>query len=744
MESNLYGVHDQEGAHLVPAGGYCVALVALSENAGGVNYTAIRDDIHWLVRVNWGYGTTGTIPLARLFTNYLAALANLVMHSKGIHGIIIGNEPNHPQERPDNQPISVDDYTTLYGMAYATIKRLAPGIKVGPAAVAPYRIDNGQRWNDYLHEMLSKIECDFVTVHAYPRSSNPSDVSNPNIRMDGPLQGQYAGFLTYEDALMAIPSDKKHLPVHITETNPLLENGWEDANTGVVKAIYREINDWNRTNPAPLVHSVSLYRYPKYDKWYIEGKNGVIQDFKEAVLLGYKSPNVEETKVDLPIVKDEPPPKPASPAEIDPRATARGVKIEPAPPGEAWRIVKVQWFDRQEVLGVGPDHHLLFDTLDEQGNRVTGVSIVVTWPTGAERVTSEAKPGERFSANFPMSPGQRAFSATVVNAMPSDRITGVGMGQDTEQGFNPGIHTSTFVVFQRLKRGVVAVPEPQKPPQKVEIGALFTPVQRPQLPIISQGFGENAADYSRFGLKGHNGIDFAVPVGSAVYAVDNGKVIERGDDPSGYGLYLKIRHEWGESLYAHLDSRIVAVDQVVSVGQKIGLSGNTGNTTGPHLHFGIRINPYNRADGFQGYSDPEPYLFPVRRETKDSVIEIVRDAAEEFGLDPNLMWSLAWAESSFNPKVNKDGLFQISDAVWQDYGGSGNKLNARDNARVASNFMKVLLNYYHGDIWKALYAYNWGIGNVDSGATPPQITQTYANKVIHGRDLLLAMEVNNA
>lgn len=132
---------------------------------------------------------------------------------------------------------------------------------------------------------------------------------------------------------------------------------------------------------------------------------------------------------------------------------------------------------------------------------------------------------------------------------------------------------------------------------------------------ISQLWGENRAYYSQFTydgvpLRGHNGIDFLTPVGTPVLAVAPGLVIMAGVEPQGFGLYILLEHTWGQSIYAHLERADVAVGQSVARGQQIGLSGNSGRSTGPHLHFAIRINPYDRADGWGGYSDPLPYWDP--------------------------------------------------------------------------------------------------------------------------------------
>lgn len=125
---------------------------------------------------------------------------------------------------------------------------------------------------------------------------------------------------------------------------------------------------------------------------------------------------------------------------------------------------------------------------------------------------------------------------------------------------------------------------------------------------ITQNYGENPADYARFGLKGHNGIDFACPLGTRILAADNGVVRESLNDPTGFGLYVKLAHAWGETIYAHFREQVVTAGQLVTTGQLLGYSDSTGNSTGNHLHFGLRKHPYIRTDGWQGYSDPSVYL----------------------------------------------------------------------------------------------------------------------------------------
>lgn len=108
--------------------------------------------------------------------------------------------------------------------------------------------------------------------------------------------------------------------------------------------------------------------------------------------------------------------------------------------------------------------------------------------------------------------------------------------------------------------------------------------------IITSNFGR------RWG-RNHNGIDIKAYLGDTIYAAFGGKVRVVKNDPRGYGNVIVIRHWNGlETVYGHLSKQIVKPNEIVKVGQPIGLAGNTGRSTGTHLHFetrfcGIPINP---------------------------------------------------------------------------------------------------------------------------------------------------------
>jgi murein DD-endopeptidase MepM/ murein hydrolase activator NlpD len=134
--------------------------------------------------------------------------------------------------------------------------------------------------------------------------------------------------------------------------------------------------------------------------------------------------------------------------------------------------------------------------------------------------------------------------------------------------------------------------------------------------LITQLWGENPGFYSQYSyegvaLLGHNGIDFGCPQGTAVLATDAGVVIQVGYEPSGFGHFILLAHGWGQSIYGHLNSISVQMGQQVGRSQTIGISDNSGASSGPHLHFAIRIHPFTRTEGWGGFSDPLPYMNPL-------------------------------------------------------------------------------------------------------------------------------------
>jgi hypothetical protein len=197
---------------------------------------------------------------------------------------------------------------------------------------------------------------------------------------------------------------------------------------------------------------------------------------------------------------------------------------------------------------------------------------------------------------------------------------------------------------------------------------------------ITQKFGENPGDYTRFGLKGHNGVDIAVPEGTPVMAAADGMVEKIGFDPGGYGTYVKILHDGGvETLYAHLTKQLVTQGDNVACGQAIGKSGNTGNSTGPHLHFEVRL-PGQAGNGYNGAVDPLPLLneelpVPIPEQPQP---ELVGTALAQDGLNVRSGPAVAYRKVGFLQPGDQVGIEQVwartTDGRWVAVFYDGQKL----------------------------------------------------------------------
>jgi murein DD-endopeptidase MepM/ murein hydrolase activator NlpD len=125
------------------------------------------------------------------------------------------------------------------------------------------------------------------------------------------------------------------------------------------------------------------------------------------------------------------------------------------------------------------------------------------------------------------------------------------------------------------------------------LGGVITQAFGPTWVAIEPAFTANGVTYPHF----HTGLDIAAPRDTPVHAAGDGVVALAGAETDGYGhlvgygYYAVIAHAGGMiTLYGHLDQLLVRPQQVVQAGDPIGLEGSTGNSTGPHLHFEVRIN----------------------------------------------------------------------------------------------------------------------------------------------------------
>ncbi|MDR0814497.1 MAG: M23 family metallopeptidase [Bacteroidales bacterium] len=134
------------------------------------------------------------------------------------------------------------------------------------------------------------------------------------------------------------------------------------------------------------------------------------------------------------------------------------------------------------------------------------------------------------------------------------------------------------------------------------------PIENKGLEHTASGFGEKI--HPIFGTKiFHKGIDFTAPIGTPIFATANGTVLEKGLYP-GFGNRIMIDHGNGcQTLYAHLADFAVRDGQQVKRGQVIGTVGNTGVSTGPHLHYEVHKNgkPVNPINYFLNDLNPNEY-----------------------------------------------------------------------------------------------------------------------------------------
>lgn len=153
-------------------------------------------------------------------------------------------------------------------------------------------------------------------------------------------------------------------------------------------------------------------------------------------------------------------------------------------------------------------------------------------------------------------------------------------------------------------------------------------------PRVTQWFGGNRAVYEQYGMIGHNGIDYGVPVGTPVFAPMDGivKVVDSGK--AGYGLHIKIRNPFKrtEVVLGHLSRADVVDGAFVTMGDKIALSGNTGHSTGPHVHEGVRLlkeggktplfewQVLNYGNGYLGYFDHSEFCINWKGSLKKNTL----------------------------------------------------------------------------------------------------------------------------
>ncbi|MEU6556900.1 M23 family metallopeptidase [Streptomyces sp. NPDC046915] len=207
---------------------------------------------------------------------------------------------------------------------------------------------------------------------------------------------------------------------------------------------------------------------------------------------------------------------------------------------------------------------------------------------------------------------QRVTSRSVRTSLLRTRVAalvaGVGASAVLGVGVASAVGPHTAAAATTAAKPVAAKPAAAKPAvkpaAKPAANSAATWVDPVKKYTLSAGFDQAGSHW----MHKHSGQDFAVPSGTNVVAAHNGTVVKAGGNGAGdgpaYGNAIVVKHADGQySQYAHLSRIDVRVGQTVATGQHIAESGNTGNSTGPHLHFEIRSTP-----NYGSAIDPVPFL----------------------------------------------------------------------------------------------------------------------------------------
>lgn len=130
----------------------------------------------------------------------------------------------------------------------------------------------------------------------------------------------------------------------------------------------------------------------------------------------------------------------------DQRLSQLGVRVEEAPVASGqqyWRLIEANWWDEKEA---GGKHHIYVEVLDENGSRIVGHPVKITWGDGEHIENTQDKPFPEYAFNYQMYAAGNAYNVEILG-LPSDRLIGAGMGDLERRAW--GIHTSTLLTFRK-------------------------------------------------------------------------------------------------------------------------------------------------------------------------------------------------------------------------------------------------------------------------------------------------------
>lgn len=338
MAKYIYGIHeyDNEWASMVRDSGvdaWSLELTELSSNFSGRDFRF--DSVTPIIRLNWGYGSTGTLPLPEKYDEFAYRCAEFIKHSQGIQRVHIGNELSLQWEWPNGIMPTVEQYVQAYHKTYNAIKSVNPNIMITFAPPAPWNPTWGGDWVDIipkLCDMIGHDKIDFFALHAYTKGYNLNGFTKLQ-PMDAPYQHRNFSFAVLYEQMNAIPKDMRHLEVHITEANG--DGAWNGNYSGQwIQEFYKQINEWNSNEHNQKILSGILFRWNKNDtQWDISQDQRSKDDFKSALQWKYEH-KFTGNKPDLPKIN------PKLPRPVGPYVNAElGLNLRNAPNGKVLTVL---------------------------------------------------------------------------------------------------------------------------------------------------------------------------------------------------------------------------------------------------------------------------------------------------------------------------------------------------------------------------------------------------------------------
>lgn len=237
--------------------------------------------------------------------------------------------------------------------------------------------------------------------------------------------------------------------------------------------------------------------------------------------------------------------------------------------------------------------------------------------------------------------GQRIGATTIANALVQKASESINEEPENNDGGGSGLPSS--------------IPE--------KLGAVAK-ILRQAFPISARGLYPSGKQHS---ARYATAIDYKTPTGTPVYAMASGTASQINRGNSSFGRFVTIKHSDGtESLYAHLNE--FGKDGAVSAGDLIGYSGNSGNSTGPHLHFewsalkngenppGMRIGGETMSDGLANLHKGEIVLTkPLTQQLKDGIAELKFGMPSISGISPIDSGTMVSSSNTYNISVDASG-----------------------------------------------------------------------------------------